>query len=103
MELNKSVIYDFLTQYEDFTPADKESGYKNAYRPSWHIEPFQFWFNPPFDETGKSEPTLSGTIYLCEDGAVMVENARNNLFYNLDECLGDSIKSFILSIRNRNL
>ena len=102
MEDDKTIIYEFLSQFEDFTPADRESGYKNVYRPSWHIEPFQFWFNPPYDETGKSEPTLSGIIYLTEDGSIIVQNARNSLFYNLDECLGESIKSFALSIMNRN-
>ena len=103
MEDDRTIIYNFLSQYGDFTPSDRESGYENVYRPSWHIEPFQFWFNPPFDETGKSEPTLSGTIYLRGDGSILVENAKNNLFYNLDECLGESIRSFALSIRNRSL
>ena len=103
MEDDRTIILNFLNQYKDFTKSDRESGYKNAYRPSWHIEPFQFWFNPPFDETGKSVPTLSGTIYLREDGSILVQNAKNNLFYNLDECLGESIRSFALSIMNRNL
>lgn len=102
MEDNKAIIYDFLGQYEDFVQTDIESGYKNVYRPSWHIEPFQFWFNPPFNETGKSEPTLSGTIILLEDGTIMVENMRDHLFYNLDECLGDSLLSFALTIKSTN-
>ena len=102
MEDDRTIIYEFLSQFEDFTAADRENGYKNVYRPSWHIEPFQFWFNPPFDETGKSEPTLSGAICLREDGTVVVENAVKHIFYNLNDCLDDSIKSFALSIRNRN-
>ena len=102
MEDDKAIIYDFLNQFEDFTQSDRESGYKNVYRPSWHIGPFQFWFNPPFDETGKSEPTLSGAIILLEDGTIMVENMRDHLFYNLDECLGDSIRSFALTIKSTN-
>lgn len=102
MEDNKTIIYEFLSQFEDFTAADRESKYKNVYRPSWHIEPFQFWFNPPFDETGKSEPTLSGVIILLEDGTITVENMRDHLFYNLNECLGDSILSFALAIKAVN-
>ena len=100
MEDDMTIIYQFLEQFEDFTPSDKESGYKNVYRPAWHPEPFQFWFNPPFDETGISVPTLSGTIVLLNDGNIMVENAINKLFFNLKDCLGDSIKSFRLSIEN---
>lgn len=100
MDNDKTVIYEFLEQFEDFTQSDKESGYKNVYRPSWHENPFQFWFNPPFDETGKSNPTLSGAIILLDDGTVLVENIRDHLFYDINECVGDSIRSFILSIQN---
>lgn len=101
MDNDKTVIYEFLEHFEDFTQSDVESGYKNVYRPSWHENPFQFWFNPPFDETGKSNPTLSGAIILLDDGTVMVENMRDHLFYNLDECVGDSVKSLVLSILNQ--
>ena len=100
MEYDKSTIYNFLEQFEDFTPEDRESGYKNVYRPGWHMHPFQFWFNPPFDNSGKSIPTLSGTISLLDNGNIMIEDARNKLIYNLDDCLGDTIESFILSIEN---
>lgn len=102
MEYDKSIIYSFLEQYEDFLDSDIESGYKNVYRPGWHPHPFQFWFNPPFDETGVSNPVLSGTIVLIEDGTIMVQSVRNGLFYNLDGCLGDSVESFILSLKNIN-
>ncbi len=102
MENDKAVIYNFLEQFEDFTESDTENGYKNVYRPSWHENPFQFWFNPPFDETGKSKPSLSGAIALLEDGTVMVENMRDHLFYNIDDCLGDSLTSLILSIKSLN-
>lgn len=95
------IIYDFFSQFEDFTQSDIESDYANVYRPSWHENPFQFWFNPPFDETGKSNPTLSGAIILLKDGTVMVENVRDHLFYNLNECVGESIRSLVLSIQNR--
>ena len=95
------IIYDFFSQFEDFTQSDIESGYANVYRPSWHENPFQFWFNPPFDETGKSNPTLSGAIILLKDGTVMIENVRDHLFYNLNECVGESIRSLVLSIQNR--
>ena len=102
MEDDRTTILNFLNQYEDFTQSDKESGYKNVYRPSWHPNPMQFWFNPPFDETGKSNPTLSGDIILLEDGTIMVENMRDRLFYNLGECLGDSLLSFALTIKTTN-
>lgn len=102
MDNDRTMIYDFLGQFEDFTQTDVESGYKNVYRPSWHEKPFQFWFNPPFDDSGKSNPVLSGAIILLEDGSIMVENMRDHLFYNIDDCLGDSLTSFILSIRNIN-
>ena len=102
MEDEMKIIYDFLSQFEDFTQSDKESGYINVYRPGWHETPFQFWFNPPFDDSGKSNPVLSGTIILLEDNSIMVESMRDNLFYNINDCLGDSITSFILSLRNLN-
>ena len=102
MEDDRTIIYEFLEQFEDFAQSDTESGYKNVYRPSWHENPFQFWFNPPFDDSGKSEPTLSGTVILLEDDSIMVENMKDHLFYNLDDCVGDSEKSFILSIKSVN-
>lgn len=100
MEDIKSIIYDFIGQYTDFVETDKESGYENVYRPSWHISPLQFWFNPPFDESGESFPTLSGTIYLLNDGEIMVEDVRTKMLYNIDDCLGDSIQNFVFSINN---
>ena len=100
MEDNKTIIYDFLNKFEDFTREDRESGYVKVYRPSWHISPLQFWFNPPFDEGGESFPTLSGTIILLNDGEIMVEDVRTKMLYNLDVCLGDSIQNFTFSINN---
>lgn len=103
MESEKNIIYNFLEQFEDFTQSDIENGYKNVYRPGWHPSPLQFWFNPPFDKNGKSFPTLSGTIVLLNDGKIMVENAKNGLSFNLDECLGDSVENFIASIQKNSL
>ena len=103
MEDDRRTIYEFLEQFEDFTQADRESGYKNVYRPGWHPSPVQFWFNPPFNKNGKSFPTLSGTIVLLNDGKIIVENAKNGLFYNLDECLGNAVENFVLSIQNNSL
>ena len=100
MEDNKAIIYDFLNQFEDFTQKDKENGYKNVYRPSWHPSPLQFWFNPPFDENGESFPTLSRTIILLNSGKIMVEDVYSGLLFDLDPCLGDSIENFIFSINN---
>lgn len=100
MEDIKSIIYDFLGQYTDFDQSDRESGYANVYKPAWHINPIQFWFNPPFDEGGESFPTLSGTIVLLNDGEIMVEDVRTKILYNLDDCLGDSIQNFAFSINN---
>ena len=98
MEDNKKIIYDFLNQFEDFSDLDRQNGYAKVYRPGWHPQPLQFWFNPPFDETGESFPTLSGTIILLNDGEIIVQNAKTGLFFNLDECLGDSIENFVFSI-----
>ena len=98
MEDSKKIIYDFLNQFEDFTETDRQNGYVKVYRPSWHPYPMQFWFNPPFDVSGESFPTLSGTVVLLNDGEIMVENARTGLFFNLYECLGDSINNFAFSI-----
>lgn len=103
MEDSKTIIYDFLNQFEDFTQSDKESGYVKVYRPGWHPHPMQFWFNPPFDKNGESFPTLSGTIILLNDGKIMVENAKTGLSYNIDDCLDDSVENFILSIRRNAL
>lgn len=102
MEDNMKIIYEFLNQFEDFTQSDRENGYVKVYRPSWHKNPFQFWFNPPFDDSGKSNPVLSGAIILLEDNSIMVESMRDHLFFNINDCLGDSITSFILSLRNLN-
>lgn len=100
MEDNMSIIYEFLEQFQDFTQSDKESGYKNVYRPSWHPNPLQFWFNPPFDVNGKSIPTPSNTISLSPNGRVMVEDIRTGLCYNLDECLGYSVENFAIAIED---
>ena len=95
---DKTAIYDFMESFEDFLPSDEEGGYEKVYRPGWHMEPMQFWFNPPYDENGVSLPSLSGTIILLADGKIMVESTRNGLFYNLDECLGDSIGNFLYAL-----
>ena len=102
MEDIKTVIYDFLDRYEDFSKDDIENQYTKVYRPGWHPHPMQFWFNPPFDKNGESFPTLSGTIVLLNDGEIMVENAKTGLFFNLDECLGDSIENFVFSIQRNS-
>ena len=48
MEDDRTIILNFLNQYEDFASGDRESGYSKVYRPGWHPRPVQFWFNPPF-------------------------------------------------------
>ena len=75
---SKTIIYDFLDRYEDFSKDDIENQYAKVYRPGWHPHPMQFWFNPPF------------------------ENAKTGLFFNLDECLGDSIENFVFSIQRNS-
>ena len=102
MEDPKTIIYDFLNQFEDFTRSDRESGYVKVYRPSWHPFPVQFWFNPPFDENGKSSPVPSNTILLTNEGKIMVENIKTGLFFNLDEGLGYSIENFVTVIEDYN-
>lgn len=97
---NREIIYKFLEQFEDFSQSDIESGYKNVYRPGWHPNPIQFWFNPPFDETGESMPTLNNAIFLLEDGAIMIEDVYSHLAYNLDDCVGDTEVNFIEAINN---
>ena len=99
MQENMSVIYRFIEQYEDFTDSDIENGYEKVYRPAWHVKPFQFWFNPPYNENGTSLPTLSGAIALLSNGKIMVESMKDGLFYNLDECLDNSIREFALAIQ----
>ena len=94
----KAIIYKFLDNFEDFTKEDIAAGYRKVYRPGWHPHPIQFWFNPPFNEEGTSTPTLSNAVTLTSDGKIMVEDVYTGLSYNLDECLGDSIENFILSI-----
>lgn len=100
MEDSKKFIYDFLNRFEDFTESDRQNGYAKVYRPALHPYPVQFWFNPPFDENGKSKPTPSATIILKNDGEIMVENLRTGLFFNLDECLGHSIDNFVIAIED---
>jgi outer membrane protein assembly factor BamB len=100
MEDDRTIILNFLNQYEDFTSGDRESGYSKVYRPSWHPWPVQFWFNPPFDEKGKSAPTPSNTVAMTPDGKIVVEDFRTGVFYNLDECLGHSIENFAIAIED---
>ena len=102
IQQDKSIIYQFMENYSDFSDSDIENGYERVYRPGWHTEPFQFWFNPPYDENGYSVPVLSGTIILLNDGKIMVESMRDNLFYDLDACLGNSVGEFIFSIQRRS-
>ena len=102
MEDSKTIIYDFLDHYEDFSKDDIENQYAKVYRPSWHPHPIQFWFNPPFDSEGTSNPTISNTITLTNDGEIMVEDVYTGLSFNLDECLGDSIDNFVLAIKQRH-
>lgn len=94
------IIYDFLSQAEDFTPEDKQNGYMNVYRPGWHPYPVQFWFNPPYNENNESEPTLSGTIILAKDGEIMIENVYDGLSYNLNDCLETTQDNFADSIND---
>ena len=56
MEDAKSIIYDFIGQYTDFVETDKESGYANVYRPSWHISPLQ--------RTCKGEVNIKQRIFI---------------------------------------
>ena len=101
MEDDRTIILNFLNQYEDFTQSDKESGYVKVYRPERHPVAMQFWFNPPFSESSKtSMPVPSSTLILTSDGKIMVENLYTGLFFNLDDCLGSSISNCINSIEN---
>jgi hypothetical protein len=101
MEDDRTIIYEFLSQFEDFTAADRESGYKNVYRPERHPVAMQFWFNPPFSEDNDvSMPVPSSAMILTSDGKIMVENMFTGLFFNLSECIGDSIENCINSIEN---
>ena len=102
MEDQKTIIYDFLAQFEDFTTEDKENGYANVYRPSWHPHPLQFWFNPPYDTKGISEPTISNTIVLTRDGKIMVQDVYTDLYFNLDDCLGGTIDNFLYAIKENH-
>lgn len=103
MEDNMTIIYEFLEQFEDFTQSDIESGYRNVYRPSWHPEPVQFWFNPPYDENGNSFATPSNTIILTNDGKIMVEAFKTGLLYDLNDCLGHSVENLAIVIEDYNL
>ena len=102
MENNKDIIYNFLNRFEDFAGSDKERGYIKAYRPSWHPNPVQFWFNPPYKD-GKSDPTPSNCIFLTRDGKILVENFYTGELIDLDNCLGHSIENFTIVIEDYNL
>ena len=102
MEDKKTIIYDFLDHYEDFSKNDVENQYAKVYRPGWHPKPLQFWFNPPLDSEGISEPTISNAIILTNNGEIMVEDVYTGLFFNLDECLGDSIDNFVFAIKQNS-
>lgn len=102
MEDDRTIILNFLNQYEDFASGDRESGYVKVYRPGWHARPVQFWFNPPFGESRKSSPTPSNTVALTNDGKIIAEDIRTGTLYNLDECLGHSIENFAIVIEDYN-
>ena len=94
------MIQNFITQYNDFGSYSNEQ-YKAVYRPSWHPEPISFWFNPPFDEDGESNPSPSGTLILCYDGSILIENYDNGQYYKLNECLGDTILNAVYAINSK--
>lgn len=100
MDQDKTIIYDFLNQFEDFTQGDRENGYLKVYRPERHPIPVQFWFNPPYDETNTSMPVPSSAMILKNNGEIMVQNLYTGLFFSLDDCLGPSIQNLVNSIRN---
>lgn len=99
MEDTKKTILKFLNQFEDFSNEDMAKGYVNVYRPSWHPFPVQFWFYPPFNENDESEPTLSNTVILLENGTIMVEDVYTGLSYDLNDCLNESPENFAYSIK----
>lgn len=89
-------IRNFISRYSDFGDIN---GYRAVYRPTWHPSPVSFWFNPPFDENGESNPSPSGILLLSENGSIFVENFDNGEFYNIEQCLGDTIENAVYAIQ----
>lgn len=93
-------IQNFISQFSDFC-SFTNNDYKAAYHPSLHPNGVCFWFNPPLNEEKKSYPCVSGHLLLGHDNSVFVEDFNSGAFYNITECLGDSLKNAVYSIKKR--
>lgn len=111
MNQNLAIIREFLRDYHDFSSKDRRRGFVNIYRPEWHKNPVQFWFNPPFGRKKESNPVISRAVMMKSDGTILVQglrpdlrsmlrgdNAKPGKTYELDSCLGDSLSNFVSAI-----
>lgn len=94
------VIREFVSRHDDFW-ADFEDC-DAVYRPLFHVaDPMRFWFYPPFGMEA-SIGCESDKLILTKKGALCVENHNDGLFYNILDCIKDSLDNAYRAVEAEN-
>ena len=95
-----NVVRDFVSKHQDFW-ADFEDC-DAVYRPFFHAgdgeEVMRFWFNPPLNGQDESYPCESDKIVLTKSGKILVEDHGDGRFYNILDCVGDTLENAVCAI-----
>lgn len=95
-----NIVRDFVSKHQDFW-ADFEDC-DAVYRPLFHAgdgeEVMRFWFNPPYDKNGESYPRESDKLVLTKSGKILVEDHSDGRFYNILDCVGDTLENAVYAI-----
>lgn len=93
------IVREFVSKYDDFW-ADFEDC-DAVYRPFFHSgDPMRFWFNPPYDENGYSCPCESDKLILTKAGEICVENHFDGEFYNILDCVEETLDNAVQAIES---
>lgn len=95
-----NIVRDFVSKHQDFW-ADFEDC-DAVYRPFFHAgdgeEVMRFWFNPPYGKRGTSYPRESDKLVLTKSGKILVEDHSDGRFYNILDCVGDTLENAVYAI-----
>lgn len=92
-----NIVREFVSKHDDFWAAFEDCD--AVYRPFFHAEnPMRFWFNPPFNEDGESYPAESDKLILTKTGEIHVEDHGDGEFYNILDCVGDTLDNAVYAI-----
>ena len=58
----------------------------------------RFWFNPPYGKRGTSYPRESDKLVLTKSGKILVEDHSDGRFYNILDCVGDTLENAVYAI-----